>query len=200
MSEVIVFVIGLALGSFVNALVWRLHEQSKTNSKKRREQLSIVKGRSLCPQCHHQLSALDLVPVGSWLFLRGKCRYCHKSISWQYPAVELGLALLLLISWQTLPFANQFDFLNLCLFSLWGLQLTLSSALVLYDLRWKLLPNRVIYPLSGVSVVFIVLQAVQLRSFDSIISGVVGGLLIGGFFWLLYQVSNGKWIGGGDEL
>ncbi len=63
--------LGLALGSFVTALSRRLHEKK-----------DFVKGRSQCEACGHQLAVKDLVPVLSWLALRGRCRYCRKPISW----------------------------------------------------------------------------------------------------------------------
>jgi leader peptidase (prepilin peptidase)/N-methyltransferase len=77
-------ILGLALGSFVNALVWRLHEQ-----KKGKKGLSILHGRSVCPNCKHKLAWYDLIPVISWFTLKGKCRYCNKPISRQYPMVEI---------------------------------------------------------------------------------------------------------------
>jgi len=61
---------------------------------------SALRGRSFCPKCGHVLSWIDLIPVLSFLFLRGKCRYCSKKISIQYPLVELTTGLLfLLIFW-----------------------------------------------------------------------------------------------------
>ena len=93
-------VLGLVFGSFVNAFAWRLHEQESLLEKKKKPsakqlaKLSIVKGRSMCPECKHELAAKDLIPVFSWITLKGKCRYCGKPISWQYPAVELATALL----------------------------------------------------------------------------------------------------------
>ena len=74
-------VIGAVLGSFLNCTAWRIaHEES------------FVKGRSRCPACGHPLGALDLVPIFSWLFLRGKCRYCGKKISARYPLSEAVFA------------------------------------------------------------------------------------------------------------
>lgn len=71
-------VLGACLGSFVNCLAWRMvHGES------------VWKGRSHCTECNHQLSALDLVPVLSWLFLRGRCRYCGQKVSPRYVAAEL---------------------------------------------------------------------------------------------------------------
>ena len=71
-------VLGACLGSFVNCLAWRMvHGES------------VWKGRSHCTECNHQLSALDLVPVLSWLFLRGRCRYCGQKVSPRYVVAEL---------------------------------------------------------------------------------------------------------------
>ena len=75
---VVAGVLGACLGSFVNCLAWRLvHGES------------VWKGRSHCAECNHQLSALDLVPVLSWLFLRGRCRYCGQKVSPRYVVAEL---------------------------------------------------------------------------------------------------------------
>lgn len=76
------FVLGAILGSFTNVLILR-------DDKK-----GIMTGRSHCPKCKHVLGPLDLVPMLSFLFLRGKCRYCRKPISVQYPVVEALMGLL----------------------------------------------------------------------------------------------------------
>ena len=76
------FVLGLIFGSFCNAWAWRIaHDES------------IARGRSHCPKCGHILAVKDLVPLFSWLFLRGRCRYCGEKISKRYPLAEglLGL-------------------------------------------------------------------------------------------------------------
>lgn len=75
---VVVFVLGCCMGSFINCLAWRVvHGES------------VLKGRSHCAVCSHPLSALDLVPVLSWLCLRGKCRYCGQPIAVRYTLAEL---------------------------------------------------------------------------------------------------------------
>src|SRR5690242_5933733 len=86
---VILFWLGLCAGSFVNALVWRLHEWQEPSKSKKKTNLSLLKGRSVCPDCRHTLAWHDLIPVVSWMALRGKCHYCGKAISAQYPVVEL---------------------------------------------------------------------------------------------------------------
>lgn len=79
--------LGLVLGSFATALSWRLP----------RGESIVTKVHSGCPSCGHNLGARDLVPVFSWLCLRGKCRYCKAAIGIRYPLIELAtLALCLL--------------------------------------------------------------------------------------------------------
>jgi prepilin signal peptidase PulO-like enzyme (type II secretory pathway) len=196
MIVAVLIVTGLCFGSFVNALVWRLHEQSRTGKKADR-QLSILHGRSLCPDCRHQLSALDLVPVFSWLSLRGRCRYCRKPISKQYPIVELGTAVLFVGSYLLWP--ADLAGAQTILFVLWLGLLVGFMALTVYDLRWMLLPNRIVYPLSLLAVAHAVVRVAAAPSPLHQLLDTAGAVAVGGgIFYLLYQVSNGKWIGGGD--
>lgn len=74
--------IGLAIGSFLNVVIWRVPRNE-----------SIVSPPSACPRCHTVLGPLDNIPVVSWLALRGRCRYCGVKISPRYPLVEAGTAL-----------------------------------------------------------------------------------------------------------
>lgn len=86
-------VIGLFVGSFLNAAIYRLP----------REDLSVAKpARSFCPTCKRQLSWYENIPLVSWLVQRGRCRGCSTSISWRYPLVEaLTAALWLWVAWET---------------------------------------------------------------------------------------------------
>ncbi len=197
MIIVILVVLGLVLGSFVNALVWRLHEQGKKSAKAKGKNLSIMRGRSMCPQCRHELAAKDLVPVLSWLSLKGKCRYCGKPISVQYPLVEVALAVLFVISYIWWPVA--LGGAQTAVFVLWlALQVGLLALLV-YDLRWMLLPSRLIYPLAALALVQAVINMTQADHPAMFLGKEVLAVLIGGgIFYVLYQVSGGKWIGGGD--
>src|SRR5665213_1631023 len=107
MIIVVLIVVGICLGSFVNALVWRIHEQAKETRRKKPDQaylkqLSISRGRSMCSACHHELAVKDLVPVLSWLSLGGKCRYCRKPIP-DNPLVELATSLLFVASYLWWP-------------------------------------------------------------------------------------------------
>lgn len=81
------FILGLVIGSFLNVCIYRLPREK-----------SIVFPPSACPKCKHRLQAVDLIPVISFLFLRGKCRYCQTKISWRYPLVELLTSFMFVLS------------------------------------------------------------------------------------------------------
>lgn len=200
---------GLILGSFVNALVWRLRKQDeidypelvpkkKTSAKDKltKEDLSIARGRSMCPECHHTLAAKDLVPVFSWLALRGKCRYCHTPIGWQYPAVEILTAALFVASYVFWPF--QLEELGIFQLILWLMFVTGFVALAVYDLRWFELPDRIVWPLLALAVVQVVVTYVVKRDASPVIQALLGVAVITGLFGGIYIVSRGKWIGFGD--
>jgi prepilin signal peptidase PulO-like enzyme (type II secretory pathway) len=190
-------ILGLSLGSFINALVWRLFKQEKTQSKKPKPNYSILTGRSMCPHCKHVLRPLDLIPVLSWAMLRGQCRYCSKPIHWQYPLVEMISAALLLTSYIFWPFEWSGE--GWFRFIIWAIMLTVLIALLVYDLRWMLLPDRLTYVFFGLAVVQILAVAFWFDGgFDSVTGPLLAVLPLGGLFYLLFQISDGKWIGGGD--
>jgi leader peptidase (prepilin peptidase)/N-methyltransferase len=82
------FMIGLCWGSFLNVVAYRLMQYKSFS----------LLGRSCCTTCHHTLAWYDLIPLASWIMINGTCRYCHATISWLYPFIELlsGCALVLL--------------------------------------------------------------------------------------------------------
>lgn len=195
MIILILFLLGICVGSFVNAFVWRLHEQERSKKKPRKE-LSILQGRSMCVHCRHQLGAKDLVPVLSWLELRGKCRYCHKPISWQYPLVEVSTAALFVFSYLWWPYG--LETAGMIQFGFWLITAAIFMILAVYDLKWMLLPNKIVYPLIALSLAGVILQSVLLRDFSVVWQAFWGVVCLFGLFWFLFQLSNGKWIGGGD--
>ncbi len=104
---ILIFILGLVLGSFINVLIYRLPRKG-----------NIYLSRSACPYCEKKLAALDLIPVFSYLLLRGSCRYCQGRISPRYPLVELltalGLSAIILalgLTWQGLALSLLFLFL-----------------------------------------------------------------------------------------
>jgi leader peptidase (prepilin peptidase)/N-methyltransferase len=206
MIVVALIFVGLALGSFVNALVWRIHEQEEIAEKKkpsktdkaRLQQLSIMKGRSMCLSCGHELASKDLIPVVSWLWLRGKCRYCGANIP-DTPVAELTVPALLVISYIWWP-SQLVSVLDWVLYGLWAICVVGFVALALYDLRWYLLPNRIVFPLVAAAFAFRLILGIQADSSHMSVwlGGLWGVLLLAGLFYCLFVISNEQWIGGGD--
>ena len=180
---VAIVILGLCFGSFINAFVWRLHEKQDW-----------VKGRSKCTKCNHELSAIDLIPLLSWLLLGGRCRYCHKKISIQYPIVELLTSIIFLLSYiyWPVPLAGQ----AVAVYILWLFVVTGLIALSIYDIRWMLLPSRIIYALYPFALFMAVINIFSAANHAGVMIGYVEATIIGGcIFYVLLQVSRGKWIG-----
>lgn len=155
-----------------------------------------MRGRSMCPQCHHTLAAKDLVPVFSWLWLRGKCRYCHTPISWQYPVVEVLTAVFFAVSYIFWPL--QLDALGIFQLALWLVFVTGFMALAVYDLHWFELPDRIVWPLMALAVLQTLIVFTVTRDGAALTQALLGAAVITGLFGGLYAVSGGKWIGFGD--
>ena len=135
-------VLGLIMGSFLNCLAWRM-----THGE------SVLHGRSHCTSCGHVLGPLDLVPVLSWVFSRGRCRYCGEHVSWRYPATEL-LTAVVYIS-LVLRYGLTFEALELVAFA------SVLLVLSLTDLDEYVIPNITI-------VVAILIRAVYIVSMGAI--------------------------------
>lgn len=197
MIILVLILLGLCLGSFVNALVWRIYKVSGAKSKAAKQKYSIISGRSMCVHCKHELATTDLVPVLSWLVLRGKCRYCCTAISWQYPVVELATSALFVASYVFWPIpVVGYQVVSLCL---WLATLVVMMAMSVYDIRWKELPDGLNILLGAIIHVELLLallfSGLGLRSLGA---SLLAGFVCFGFFWVLFQVSKGNWIGGGD--
>jgi len=168
--------IGLAIGSFVNCLVWRLHEDET------------IMGRSYCPRCRHRLAWFDNIPVLSFFLLRGRCRYCHRPISWQYPLVETAVAIFFALAFAQDCREALFPFL---LARDWLLIVVLAVVFV-YDYRWQLVPMKIIWPASALFLVLSLLLGYHwLLLLISAVSAVA-------FFGLQHVLTKGKGLGEGD--
>ncbi len=122
----IVFLYGLVFGSFYNVVIYRIPRD-----------LSIARGRSFCPACGRPLSSRDLVPVFSWLFLKGRCRTCGAPISPRYPLFELATGLLFAVAY--LAADGWMEALHLALL----FSLLLITALIDHD--HKIIADRVLF-------------------------------------------------------
>lgn len=183
----VVFLFGLIVGSFLNCIIYRL----KTDE-------SFLKGRSFCPHCKHILSWQDLIPIFSFLILKGRCRYCQNKISWQYPLVELSTAflfLLVLIFQQ--PLLGNFSFLNFFHLIYYWIIFSFLIIIFVYDLKHYIIPDKVIYPAIGISLIFNFqfLLSKQFLVFKNSLLSALGAAV---FFLLIVLISKGKWMGVGD--
>lgn len=183
---IISFLFGLAVGSFLNALVWRV------KTKK-----SFFWKRSQCPRCGHELKYFDLIPIFSFLFLFGKCRYCQRKISWHYPITELVTAVLFLLFYLKLFYfldAGQI-LLNshfwITVFLQWFF-IAVLIAIFVYDFKYGLIPDKFTIP-----AIFVALLGNFLLG-KSLWNLILAMLIGGGFFLVQYLISRGRWIGGGD--
>lgn len=190
--------LGLCIGSFINALVWRLHMQAQKKTRANKDSsYSIARGRSMCPHCKHVLSVKDLVPVFSWLALHGKCRYCDKPISSQYPLVEAMTAVLFVFLYVFWPY-ELISIESILYFVFWLIFLSGFIALTIYDIKYLILPNKIIFPLLTLAIAAVVIRFILTTNYDLLISTTTGAAVGGGIFYALFQVSKGAWIGGGD--
>lgn len=199
---VLMFVLGSVMGSFVGAMTWRM----KTNR-------DWVRGRSECERCHHKLAVIDLIPIFSYLTLGGRCRYCHKKISRSALVLELAGGSAFLVSTMLFPsmvyqewlgplvsFQLLKPMLSLAM-GLWLVCLAIMMALFIYDLRWRLLPNKLVFPLIVISLLLSAVMNLGLAHvslMDWLITLGLGMLPITGVYGILYLLSRGRWIGLGD--
>ncbi len=121
---VLLFLLGLCVGSFLNVVIERLPEGA-----------GIVGGRSRCPDCGHELAGRDLVPLLSFALLKGRCRYCGQKISWQYPLVELATGLLFAAS----IYGSRFTVYVL-------LSTVFLIPVFVIDLKHGIIPDKIVFP------------------------------------------------------
>jgi prepilin signal peptidase PulO-like enzyme (type II secretory pathway) len=182
--SVFVAVVGLLVGSFLNVVILRLHAGKQ-----------FAKGRSACPHCKHVLGAGELVPLVSWLVQRGRCRHCHKPISRQYPVVEALTAALFTLAYLTHP---PDSLANLVVLILWLYVIASFIVLAVYDLRWYLLPDKVLLPAIVPAAAILLVEAIAAQSPAVAYRPLLAALFAGGGFYSLAAVSRGRWMGGGD--
>ena len=192
----LVFLLGLLIGSFLNVVIHRLpkmmeadwHHQcadlrGETGAVTPRYNLWVP--RSACTQCGHQITALENIPLVSWLWLRGRCSACGTPISVRYPLVELLTALLsAAVAWK------------------WGLSMQTLGALLLVwtlialafiDFDTTLLPDSLTLPLLWLGLLF------NLNGhFASLHDAVIGAIAGYGVLWSVYWVF--KWVTGKDGM
>ena len=216
MHEVFILIalglVGVTFGSFAGATVWRLRASQlrqdeaageKVSKRAKKEvghvkKASVATDRSVCLHCGHQLAWYDLLPLFSWLQLGGKCRYCHKPIGWLEPSIEIGMALFFVVAYLfwPLPLDTGLDVVRLALWLITGVGL---GILTVYDAKWFLLPNRVVFTLIGIGIINSLVVLTQHNfGLDTWMNILYSYAILSGLYYIIYIVSNRQWIGFGD--
>jgi len=170
MTTVILFVLGLIIGSFLNVVGLRFRSGVGLG------------GRSFCVVCRKDLPWWELVPVISFVILGGKCNKCKTNISWQYPLVELLTGLIFV----TLPRISIVSWI------LFAAVFSIFVVILIYDARHKIIPDSLVYPAIALAFLARIFSGGMLeKDFVSAI-----GIFV--FFAALYLVSNGRAMGFGD--
>ncbi|MEY3263771.1 MAG: hypothetical protein RL717_1248 [Pseudomonadota bacterium] len=192
--------IGLVVGSFLNVVIHRIPQMMQRESDNymamendepppHADRYNLLAPRSACPACGHQLSAMENIPVVSYLWLRGRCSECRAPISPRYPAVELlTAALSALVVWQ----------LGSSLQGLAALVLVwMLIALTFIDIDTQILPDDLSLPLLWMGLL-LNLNGTFVPLTDAVIGAAAGYLSLWCVFWLFRLATGKEGIGYGD--
>lgn len=198
----LVFLFSLMIGSFLNVVIhrlpimlereWQAEYLSYFNPEtqlQQEERYNLMVPRSACPHCGHAITAVENIPLLSWLWLKGRCRECQAPISARYPLVELLTALLSLVVAATFPPG-------------WGLLASLLLtwvlvALTFIDLDKMLLPDQLTLPLLWGGLLFNLAGGFVPLS-DAVIGAMAGYLVLWSLYWAFKLLTGKEGMGYGD--
>jgi leader peptidase (prepilin peptidase)/N-methyltransferase len=215
MNELVVYValilVGATFGSYAAATVWRIRARQLVADKAAGEQYdqkeythlkkiiaSPMKDHSQCLHCSYKLKWYDLIPIISWLSLRGKCRNCHKPIGWFEFLMEIGVAAFFVVSYAFWPGGVESG-LSIAHFVLWLAAGVVMAMLFAYDVKWFLLPDKLNIALAIIGVGIVGVTAAETQNIGATLLTAVGALaVLSGLYALLFILSRGRWVGFGD--
>lgn len=170
---IVTIIYGVLIGSFLNVCIYRIPEKQ-----------SVVVVRSHCMSCGKQIKWYDLVPLVSFLVLRGKCRYCKAKLSWQYPAVEALNGIL----YGIIVLVNGFNITSI----LYCLATSALLALSIIDWRTYEIPPSFNIFIGILGIIRLILDLPHWYNY------VIGFVSVSGFLLLIFLVTKGRGIGFGD--
>lgn len=175
MEYFFVFIFGITIGSFLNVCIYRIPEEE-----------SIAYPPSHCGICNHKLNPLDLVPIFSYIFLRGRCKYCGEKISIQYPAIEFSNAMIYILLYMN--FGITITFIKYCILA--SLLIVIGSI----DFKTKFVyRNTVIFGIV-VGLIFIGIDSILYQG--NFLNYLIGGIIGFGIIFLIVILTRG--MGEGD--
>ncbi|TFW18465.1 prepilin peptidase [Massilia arenosa] len=199
-AAIVAGIFGLLIGSFLNVVIHRLPKMMQRDSDNyvahesgkelpHQDTYNLMTPRSACPHCGHKISALENIPVLSWLILRGKCSECGARISARYPLVELATGLLsALLVWT---FGSGVVGLATLVF------LYLLIAMTFIDADTQLLPDDLTYPLLWAGLL-VNLNGAIVPLKDAVIGAAAGYLVLWSVYWLFKLATKKEGMGYGD--
>ena len=191
--EIFLFVFGLTWGSFLNVLIFRYNPNQKFDF------LKIIFGRSRCPYCKKKLLKRDLIPILSFLLLKGKCRFCQRRISFIYPSVEFICGL-----FTPLVFVKTYP--NFISFLLWFLIFSTLTVLSFVDLKFLCVPDQLLNFFFLLSLILVFFQNPSSHYFWNILpqfkikilNHFLGAIIFGLPLWVFSRKTKEKLLGFGD--
>jgi len=176
------FIFGTIIGSFLNVVILRLHTGQ-----------SISNDGSRCLSCSSALVWYELIPVISFILQKGRCRQCGSKISPQYLAVELFAGIITaLIVWK---FVIGVSFDMIFFASFFAVVSYILLVMSVYDIKHMIIPDEFVYSFISLSLVFAIFFT---GSLEHALSHIFAGIIFFGFFFGLWFISKGKWMGLGD--
>ena len=180
----IIFIFGTLVGSFLNVVVLRHGFTEKRRS------------RSGCSACGEALKWYELIPIISFVILRGRCSTCESKLSFQYPFVELLTGILFAGSFLLLyPFASLVQLGTFAAFLFFWASFVV---LTVYDIKHTLVPLPFSISLIASALVVRIFEAISFSSLIPLYDALIGALIFGGFLLVLYLITRGKGMGLGD--
>ncbi len=177
-----VFILGICIGSFLNVIIFRLHKNLK----------GVWFGRSICLFCKKNILKRDLIPIFSYLFLKGRCRFCLNKISVQYILVEFFTGIIFLLSF--LSFAKSFNYKDILHFVFLLYIISVLIIIFVYDLKYLIIPDKIIIP----AIIFVLVFNMMSYDLNKFFYYLLTGIGVFLFFLFLFVLTDGKGIGGGD--
>lgn len=187
---IFIFLLGSIIGSFLNVVIYRFNTG-----------MTMVRGRSICMTCNRNLRWYELIPILSFLIQSGKCRRCASRISHQYPIVEFGTAIIFaLIAFKFMPILAVSFWSYLLAVVLYIFIFCLLIVISVYDLRHKIIPDKLVYTFIAISFLSMFLNysgfghLLVIPSWQSLLAGPILSLP----FVSLWYFSKGRYMGLGD--
>lgn len=215
LMEIVIYValvlFGATFGSFAGATVWRLRARQLVADKAAGEEYDkkeyarlkkLIKrptqDRSQCLHCSYSLRWYDLLPIISWLSLKGRCRNCQHPIGAFEFIMEVGVAAFFVLSYVFWPGGIE-STLDITHFILWLSAGVVMAMLVAYDAKWFLLPDRLNIALAIIGLAIVAVVAVQTQDIGGTVLNAIGAVaILSGLYAVLFFVSKGAWVGFGD--